>query len=102
MRKYTTHRINEMMKRAIMVVALCGFLVSPKEIGQADAQVFIISDEEYMNNTRYGTGDINNVPILPQGGQLDWTLAPIGDGVLLLLGLGGAYWLGKKRKKKKK
>ena len=94
------HIISYIAKRFIIIFALTCVMVSPKEIGQADAQVFIISDEEYMNNTRYGTGDINNVPLLPQGGQLDWTLAPIGDGVLLLLGLGGAYLFGKRRKRK--
>lgn len=100
MKQHRMHRINYIAKRLIVILALACFMVSPKEIGQADAQVFIISDEEYMNNTRYGTSDINNVPILPQGGQLDWTLAPIGDGVLLLLGLGGAYLFGKRRKRK--
>ena len=99
MKQHRMHRISYIAKRFIIIFALTCVMVSPKEIGMADAQVFIISDEEYMNNTRYGTGDINNVPILPQGGQLDWTLAPIGDGVLLLLGLGGAYLFGKRRKR---
>lgn len=99
MKQHKMHRISYIAKRFIIIFALTCVMVSPKEIGQADAQVFIISDEEYMNNTRYGTGDINNVPILPQGGQLDWTLAPIGDGVLLLLGLGGAYLFSKRRKR---
>ena len=99
MRRHKRHRISEMMKRAIVVVALCGFLVSPKEIGQADAQIFIMSDEEYMNNSRL-TPPPGYVPILPQGGQEDWIYAPLGDGLLLLLGLGGAYWMGRRRKKR--
>lgn len=101
MRKRTEHRINGVMKRVIMMLALCCFLVSPKEIGQADAQVFIVDDDEYMNSNRASTPSIGIIPVPTQGDQLDWIYAPLGDGVLLLLGLGGLY-LGGKRKKEKK
>lgn len=101
MRKLKTHKISEMMKRIIMVVAVCGFLVSPKEIGQAEAQIFILTDEEYLNSNR-GAFTGGMVPILPQGGSTDWIYAPLGSGWLLLSGLGTAYLLSKRQKRQKK
>lgn len=98
MRQHKMHRISNIAKRFIVVFVLTCVMASPMEIGQADAQIFIMSDEEYMNNSRLSAPQ-GMVPILPQGGQQDWIYTPLGDGVLLLLGLGGAYLFGKRRKK---
>ena len=101
MRKNHTHRISEVMKRALVVLALCCFLVSPKDIGQADAQIFIVDDEEFMNSDRAAVPSIGIIPVPGQGDQLDWVYTPLGDGWLLLLGLGGMYLGGKRLKDKK-
>ena len=98
MKQHRKHRISYIAKRFIIIFALTCVMVSPMDIGQADAQIFIMSDEEYMNNNRL-TPPPGYVPILPQGGQEDWIYAPLGDGMLLLLGLGGAYLFGKRRKR---
>lgn len=98
MKQNRKHRISYIAKRFIIILALICVMVSPMDIGQADAQIFIMSEDEYMNNSRLNP-TYGMVPILPQGGQEDWILAPLGDGVLLLLGLGGAYLFGKRRKR---
>lgn len=68
----------------------------------ANAQVFILSDEEFANNKRANAPGAG--PLAPyQGGDLDQTLdnySPVGSGIALLAALGGAYLLGKKRQKK--
>ena len=56
-----------------------------------------VSDEEY-----YGAGDRGGgtAPLLglPSHGQTDNQTAPLGSGIAVLLGLGGAYLLAKRRK----
>lgn len=66
----------------------------------ANAQVFILSDEEFSNNKRANAPGAG--PLVPyQGGDLDQTLyTPLGGGMAILAALGGAYLLGKKRQKK--
>lgn len=103
MRQTRQHRMSYIAKRFVMFFSLICFMVSPKEIGKADAQVFILDDDEFLMNDRaMASGDFP-IPVPPQGGstgELDWTLpAPLGDGLVPLLGLGVAYLLGKKRKK---
>ena len=99
MRKHRVHKISEMMKRVFAVLALCFFLVSPKEIGQADAQILIMDDDEYMASSRSVTENPFAYMVPTQGGQYDWVYAPLGDGIVPLLGLGLAYLVGRKRKK---
>ena len=65
--------------------------------GSLYAQVFIM-DDEVEGNIRVGASSFE-LPAPYQGGDLDQYL-PLGDGVLLLTALGGAYLL-KKRKKSK-
>ena len=98
MKQHRMHRISYVAKRIIVVGALACLLVSPKEIGQAEAQIFILTDEEYLNSNR-GAFTGGMVPILPQGGSTDYTYAPLGGGWLLLGGMGCAYLLCKRRKK---
>lgn len=102
MRQTRQHRMSYIAKRFVMLFALICFMVSPKEIGRVDAQVFILDDDEFMMNDR-ATATTFPIPVPPQGGttgELDWTLpAPLGDGLVPLLGLGVAYLLGRKRKK---
>jgi len=76
--------------KLIATVVLMLFLALP-----AHAQVFIM-DDEFESNMRVGESEFV-VPSPYQGGDLD-QFVPLGDGLLLLAGLGGAYQL-KKRKK---
>ena len=95
MKKNMNIRSN-MKKR--MVALLFGFILA---IGTASAQVFIMDDEEYSSRNGEGAreipGFINN-PGFHGSGQ-DW-FVPAGSGVLLLVGFGAAYLLGKSRKRK--
>lgn len=79
------------MKKIITILAICLFAVSV-----AHAQIFIIESND--DNPRSGTE--TDWGFIPQ----QWTTndqanayAPLGDGVLLLATLGGAYLLKRKR-----
>jgi hypothetical protein len=62
------------------------------------SQILIVSEEEYNSNRAQGTGTFN-VMVPTQDVAYDQYL-PLGDAVLLLTGLAGAYLLGKQRNKK--
>lgn len=97
MKTQTSHMGNRLVKwTAALAVALC-LMTS----GRAYAQFFMIDDDEYYGNKRSSVPGGSLVPIGPQGVTYDWIEdpAPLGDGVLVLLGFGGSYLL-KKRKKK--
>ena len=76
------------MKKIFIILIMALALALP-----ARAQVFVIYDEESDRTPE----DAYVFAILPaeQGIGLDW-YAPIGDGLLLLTALGGAYLLRKK------
>ncbi len=80
------------MKKLIMTIAIATMFVAP-----AMAQVFL--DDEDMNGNRTGENSsqllINN-PAVYDSGE-DW-YAPVGEGIVLLTGLAGAYLIGKRRK----
>lgn len=81
------------MKKIFGMLALVAALTVP-----AKAQVFL--DDEDMNVRGNGDGNMDIGNIIPQHG-VEWDQAnytPVGEGVLLLGLLGGAYLLGKKRK----
>ncbi len=100
MKTHIQHKINYIGKRIVMLIAMALFLTNPKEIGQADAQVFIMSDEEFSNTERVVVPSGGLVPIAPQDLEQDWIYSPLGDGLIMLAALGGAYLM-KKRKKSK-
>jgi hypothetical protein len=68
-------------------------------IGPVQAQVFIM-DEDVEGNIRVG-GSKFEVPVPYQGGDWDQYL-PLGDGIMLLTALGGAYLLKKRKDEKAK
>ena len=79
------------MKKLIMTIAIATILAAP-----AMAQVFI--DDEDMNGNRANGSSqmiINNPAVYDSGS--DW-YAPVGEGIVLLAGLAGAYLIGKRRK----
>ena len=54
-----------------------------------------------MNNQAGGLRTTSNTPLLPgfgNPGDVDGTDAPLGSGIAVLIGLGAAYAIGKKRK----
>ncbi len=61
------------------------------------AQVFILSDEEFENNKR--VPDPSHGPFVPfQGSDQDQSFpVPVGDTCLLMIAFGGAYLIGKRR-----
>ena len=80
------------MKKLITTIAIATMFVAP-----AMAQVFL--DDEDLNSNRNGESSsqlvINN-PAVYDSGE-DW-YAPLGEGIVLLAGLAGAYLVGKRRK----
>ena len=78
------------IKRFIAVIGLLLVLTNPTQ-----AQVFLM-DEDAGGNIRIPESEFT-VPVPYQGTDLDEYL-PLGDGVLLLTALGGAYLLRKGKK----
>ena len=101
MKAQKSYRMNPSMKSIVAAIALLFALCSPTLTKHADAQIFIVPEDDYLNN-RTGISDGTLVPITPQGLVYDWidVYTPLGEGWLLLAGLGGAYLLGKQRKRK--
>ena len=83
----------KIMMKKIMILLTVVFL----SVGPLKAQVFI-ADDEFEGMMRKDNPDFALVSPL-QGFSSDQYL-PLGDGVLLLVGLGGAYLLRKRNKKK--
>lgn len=82
------------MKKLIMTIAIATMFVAPSM-----AQVFL--DDEDLNNRGEGVDPselfIDN-PATYDSGE-DW-YTPVGEGVIALVGLAGAYLLGKLKKEK--
>lgn len=81
-----------MKKRIIAIIAIVLMSVVP-----AMSQVFISDDE--MNENRNARAVEPGAIVPMQDVELDQFL-PLGEGMLLLTGLAGAYLLGKQKKKK--
>lgn len=72
-------------------------------MGTANAQVFIMEDDDFHNiredaDGNLALGDFTGIFLPEHDDTHDFT--PLGDGILLLGCLGGAYLLGKKRRSK--
>ena len=89
-----------MKKNNIIVLSLLALLMAAS-LPKANAQIFIVDEQEFLNNSRnrVTAGQLPNIPNL--GTTYD-QYAPLGSGWLLLTGLGGAYLLGKRQKRQKK
>ena len=80
------------MKKILLIFTLLT-LAAPMR-----AQVFIMEEDENdrVNNV-FGNGQWNNIIVHGSpDDQTNWV--PLGEGILLLSALGGAYVLGKRRK----
>ncbi len=65
----------------------------------ARAQVFIMDDAEYNNNSRTPTASEMVTPLIPFQDLTTDQYAPIDGGLLLLCGFGVAFALGKRKAK---
>ena len=65
-----------------------------------NAQIFIMTEEEMEHNLRCDYGIYSEDIFVPvQGLDMDQSFTPVGNGLWVLGCLGGAYLLGKRRKK---
>lgn len=88
----TTNTHKTMKKR--LITLLFTILITASS---AMAQVFIMEDDGALNARDPEGGIVFNVIVNSQDVSNDQFL-PLGEGVLLLSGLAGAYLMGKKRK----
>ena len=77
------------MKKLIMTIAIATMLAVP-----AMAQVFL--DDEAVNSNRATTEGPG--AFIPEQNVTHDQYTPVGEGILLLAGLAGAYLIGKRRK----
>ena len=77
------------MKKLIMTIAIATMLAVP-----AMAQVFL--DDEAVNSNRATTEGPG--AFVPEQNVTHDQYTPVGEGILLLAGLAGAYLVGKRRK----
>ena len=85
--------MNKKNNKRILITTLLLMLA----VVRVDAQIFILTDEEFKYAKR-GL-ECHELPNIP---TLDITYdqyAPVGEGIALLTLLGGAYLLGKRRRK---
>ena len=81
------------MKKLIMTIAIATMLAVP-----AMAQVFL-DDETTTNNRELRDGEEFGVMVPSENVDYDqWKYTPVGEGLLVLAGLAGAYLIGKRRK----
>ncbi len=80
------------MKKILLILTLLFTLAAPMR-----AQVFIMEEDENQYRNVFGNGEWNNTIL--HGSPDDQTnYVPLGDGLLLLAALGGAYLLKKRNK----
>ncbi len=80
------------MKKKIIAIAIATMMVVP-----ATAQVFL--DDEDLNNRENGASTIEGLGVMvPEQNVTYDQYVPVGEGILLLAGLAGAYLVGKRKK----
>ena len=84
--------MKKMMKKTVVLLTVLFMAVVPMK-----AQVFI-ADDEFEGMMRLQESEY--VLVVPQLGTDADQFTPIGNGLLLLAGLGGAYLLTKRKKQK--
>ena len=84
--------MSKFTKKSILFLAV----LMAMTMSSAKAQVFI-ADNEVEGLSRQADGEY--VLVVPYVGSESDQYAPLGEGVLLLMGLGGAYLLKKAKKK---
>ena len=85
-----------MKKRIFTILSLTVLMVAASL--KAEAQILIVDEQEYLNSDRNRV-TVSDLPQMPIQGVTTDQYAPVGSGILVLGCLGGAYLLGKRRKK---
>ena len=89
-----------MKKRIISVMAILALMFGPICIPQAPAQILIMDEEEEEDSERTNTDESElELPMVPELGITIDQYAPVGGEILVLGCLGGAYLLGKRKRK---
>lgn len=90
-----------MKKRSIIKLVLVVLAFGMTGVNQAKAQIFITEEEEYANLRCHDENLPNGfiIPDFPNHNETWDVFTPLGDGLLLLGCLGGAYLLGKRKRK---
>ena len=89
-----------MKKRIISVMAILALMFGPICIPQAPAQILIMDEEEEEDSERTNTNESElELPMVPELGITIDQYAPLGGEILVLGCLGGAYLLGKRKRK---
>lgn len=84
------------MKKILLIFSLLITLAAPMR-----AQVLIMEEDENEFRNVVGNGEWNNI-IVHSSADDQANFVPLGEGILLLSMLGGAYLFGKRKKQEKK
>ncbi len=87
-----------MKKTIINIISIAALLFGTAATHNANAQIFL-TDEDMQSSMRTVTPENELLPIIPELGLTLDQYAPATGGVLVLSLLGGAYLLGKRKKK---
>ena len=89
-----------MKKNVITILSILALLFAPMSIQTAKSQIMVLDEEEEEENTRSDVDEQGlELPMVPQLGITIDQYAPLGGEILVLGCLGGAYLLGKRRRK---
>ena len=89
-----------MKKRIMSVMAILALMFAPVIQPQSHAQILIMDEEEEEESERTDVDEQGlELPAVPELGITIDQYAPLGGEILVLGCLGGAYLLGKRRKK---
>ena len=87
-------------KKYNIILVLLALVFGTPCVNDAKAQIFITEDDEEFSD-RVLSSEGFSVPMFPPHDDAqDHSFSPLGNGLWLLGALGGAYLLGKRRKKK--
>ena len=89
-----------MKKNVITILSILALLFAPMSIQTAKSQIMVLDEEEEEESTRSDVDEQGlELPMVPQLGITIDQYAPLGGEILVLGCLGGAYLLGKRRRK---
>jgi hypothetical protein len=90
--------LHNTMKKLVLTIALALIMGTTAFAQQGGGA--LRRSKEYQENYRVTTRNQPAIPVLPSefGSDQDSNGAPLGSGIAVLLGLGAAYMVGKRRK----
>lgn len=89
-------------KKRLITLTLLAFLVGLQTVNRTQAQILILDENEFNNNSRSNGSNGGMLPNIPGLNSTNDQYAPLGGGEVLLLScLGGAYLLGRRRKRER-